>query len=236
MRCSLLKEAIPLLDTVHFEFSGNNYPTVIVTGIYTKNAYIESDPVSDIISLLASADVGLKLPTTYEKTMPTFAYQSKSNWTRYDIKINKQVYSLYQNKLTFGKAKATLTLSFIIKDTTSDSMTFYEDLVGQVLMGDDIRHLAWLLATGTTITGRRLYSVKLCNSLEKTNNLAVYNPTLQVETSNSKLPKLMYIIANDIVGVLDLTTVVSVKIRKKEDIIQIAFITETKSEYMLEFN
>jgi len=234
MRCSILKDTVPLTDTVVFNVADKKPIMVYLTGLQTGG---DNDPLVDMVNLLTTADVGLELPNKFEELgVISFAYQTSSNWTRQTIVLDKKKYYLYQNKLTFGVTKSKAVLSFIVKDRTSDSETFYEDLVGKVLTGQDIKSLAWLLATGNTITGRRLISLKMSSKFEQVNELSIFNPVLQVMTSNSTNPKTMYLSANDMSSIIDLNTIASVTIRKREDSINIVFTTKGKVDYTLEFD
>ena len=236
MRCSILKDTIPLVDEVVFTIADKKPVVVYLQGVRTKSTD-ESDPLNDLVGLLSSANVGFKLPNDFEKFgVVAFSYQTSSNWVKQTITLDGKDYYLYQNKLTFGVTKSKLVLSFVVKERTSDSESFYEDLVGKVLTGSDIKALAWLLATGNSITGRRLISLKMSSRLEQVNELSIFNPVLQVMTSNSTNPKTMYLSANDMSSVIDLNTVASVTIRKKLDSINIIFTTKGKVDYTLEFD
>lgn len=235
MRCSLLRDTVPLTNELDIRIDGKKKPLVVLKGLNIQSNV--GNPVSDLVALLTSADVGFKLEDgNVDPASTTFSYITSKDWTMNKVEINGKVYYLYQNKLTFGVVETELVLSFIAKDKTSDSRTFYEDLVGEVLVGNDVKRLAWLLAVGGTITGRKLTAVKMNSRLEKVNELSIYNPVLQVQTSNSPKPKTMYLTANDMACVLDLNTVESVTVRKTGDTILIVFTTKGKLDYILEFS
>lgn len=217
-----------------FEFDGNKKPMLCLHGLPTK---AKPDPIVDLIAVLSESNVGIQLPKM-EKVpeLVTFSYCAGSEWKKYDITLNGKIYSLYQNKCVFGLTKTEVILSFVVKDKTSDSKTFYEDLIGEVLTGEDVKSLAWLLAVGSSITGRRLTALKISSKLEKINAVMAFSPVLQVETSNSLSPKTMYVESRDLYGVVDLNTVESVTIRKVEDTINVVFSTKEKTDYTLELD
>lgn len=230
-----MRDTIPLLDTVLFEFDGNKPAIVTLQGIkYDLNG--AGDPASDIITLLTASDVGLTIPEDdiFSDKVEAFSYVTSSDWTKQVITLDEQQYSLYQNKLVFGETKVSVVLSFVVKNVTSNSMSFYEDLVGKVLVGGDIKAFAWLLAVGNTITGRRLSAVKISSKLEQINKTTIYNAALQIMTTKSNSPKYMYIMSNDMTSVIALDTIESVTIRKQENTIVIVFLTKEKLTYALE--
>lgn len=237
MRCSIIREPIPLINFVGFDFSLKNKVGLALSGLYAGDQ--PNKAVIDVIALLESAGKATKYPNDLEEyyTHSTvFSYITGTNWTKKPITLSNQTYILYQNKLTFGVAKATTILSFIVKDKTSDSQTFYEDLMGQVLIDDDIKKLSWLLAVGSTITGRELNAFKVSSRLEKVNTVTVFNHSLQIETSNSKAPKLMTISADNMSCFIDLNTIKCVTFRKTDDdILKIIYTTNNKIDYTLEF-
>lgn len=227
MRCSILKDSIPLVDTITFNYTKGKPIMVYLQGLKTTDT---GDPVVDVTSMLATADVGLTFPSGLEDYgVIAFGYKTSARWTKQTVTIDKKQYDLYQNKLVFGKTKSELILSFIAKERTSDSETFYEDLVGKVLTDNDIKALVWLLAVGNTITGRRISSVQIASKYEQVNELSAFNPLMQIATSNSTRPRHMYLLANDITATLDLNTVKTLTIRKdKEGIISLVFTTDSK--------
>lgn len=233
MRCSILKDAIPLVDSVTFNKAKGEPIMVYLQGLRTTDT---NDPVTDVTSILASADAGLTFPSGLENYGVTaFGYKTSARWSKQTVTIDKQGYDLYQNKVVVGKTKAQVVLSFIVKNRTSDSETFFEDLVGKVLTGNDIKAFAWLLAVGNTITGRRLTSVKVNTKYEQINELSVFNPLLQIATTKSSNPRNMYLLANDATGTLDLSTVETLTIRKdKEGIVFLVFTTKNKMTWTLQ--
>lgn len=233
IRCNVIKGSIPILSAVGFEFDEKDNLLLALTGLESSNSTKNkaSQNVVDLINLLVSAKVGFRLNPT--DTGLGFSYKASKVWSKRDITLHKQVYTLYENKITFGTAKTTLKLSVMVKDVTSDSKTFYEDLVGHVLLGEDIKSLAWVLAEGNTITGRAINSISVTNKLENANKISVYSTDLDINTSNSLTPKTLYIISSTLITTLSLNTVNKITIRKVNDNINIVFFTDNNMVYEL---
>jgi hypothetical protein len=235
MRCNIINTPVPLLDTVTFDFDGNK---PVVLGLVGYNSVLnEPDPVADTIALLSTADVGLAIDKSNESGMTVFSYTASNKWTMREITILDTTYYLYNNKLTFGLANNEISLSLVVKAVTSDSKTFYEDLVGNVLVDiADIKALSWLLSEGTTITGRRLASIKAYNKLEQVNQISIYSRRLDINSSNSLSPKRMYVVDDKFMLTLDLNEVKQVVIRKQDTTIELVYTTKADTVLLLAFD
>lgn len=232
MRCNIIKTPIELASGVIFNVTDNKPAVVFVTGLVDKYGY---NPLADLVSLLTTANVGLSVDEDkQEQDYITFSYETSTNWTKRTITISDIKYSLYENSLTFGVAKNKLRLSFIVKDYTSDSQTFYEDLVGKVLTSSaDIKGLSWLLSIGDSITGRALKGLEISNKMELVNHTIDCSPSLQVMSSNSTSPRTMYVTSDSTQTAVDLNTIKSVTIRNKMGEINLVYTTKNNGTYTL---
>lgn len=154
--------------------------------------YQDKSEATRLLDVLASTGVGgnsgvrVPNPDNSKDSSIGFYYKpTNTEWKKQEITIAGTTFTLYTNWSRIGVVKELVYFAILFKDKTSDSESFYEDIVNKPLSNIDLRKLFWLLAIGH-VTGVKPYLTSVDTEQE---GIIINAGNCSIQSSNSIIPK-----------------------------------------------